>query len=138
MIIHHTEIKEEEQELTNVIPIKRSLVGLDGGIIPPGTDWLSELPEGTEFLCKMAEGLAQQPPGQAQMPRFVLQIGTVLKHLERARYVRLSDGNQQVQSIFVDPKAFCKVFEKFAVINNDDDSEQLTIAEQLDRSNQPE
>jgi hypothetical protein len=84
----------------------------------------------------MAEINTPQPPGSPQMPRFVLQIGTVLKHLDKARWLRLSDGNKQVQEFFVDPKAFCKVFEKFAIIN-DDHSTKLPINEELNRTDPP-
>src|SRR5712675_910078 len=131
------ELEKEEETLTNIVPINRSLIGMDGGILPPGTDWLSPLPEGTEFLCKMLDIPGAQPPGSPQIPRFVLQIGTVLKHLEKARWIRLSDGKAQVQEFFVDPKAFCKVFEKYAIIN-DEDRDKLPINEstfQGDRTN---
>ncbi len=127
------DLEKEEDTLSNIVPINRSLVGMDGGILPPGTDWLSPLPEGTEFLCKMTQEYTQVPPGQAQVPRFVLQIGTVLKRLDKARWIRLSDGNKQVQEFFVDPKAFCKVFEKYAIIN-DEDSDKLNELDRPDQS----
>ena len=118
---------EKETDLSNIIPMKQALVGIDGGLIPPGSDWLSPLPEGTEFFCKMV--LQNAPPtslggqGQAQPPRFVLHLGMVRKCIGKARIVSLS-ANGQSQDFPVDPKEFCKAFEKFEIIN-DDDSDKL-------------
>lgn len=111
---------EKETELNNIVPINRpSLVGIDGGILPPGTDWLSPLAEGTEFFCKMISPSPSGAQGQPQMPRFVLHLGMVRKCIGKARIVSLSNSGQH-QEIPVDPKEFCKVFEKYEIINDDD------------------
>jgi hypothetical protein len=70
-------------------------------------DWLSGLPEGSEFLCKVAP-ITQQAQS---MPNYILHMGTVIKHVGAARYIDIN-GDQK----HVDPKVFCTAFSLFEIV----------------------
>lgn len=98
---------KKDVSLNLITPDKPRLALIGGSKKAPGDDWLSELPEGSQFLVK-----AIKPIGQTMPSSFMLQFGEVVKVIKRARVIRMTQGGQSAE-MPVDPKAFCETFELF-------------------------
>lgn len=102
-----------------VTPTKPHLVSFDGGRKFPGQDWLSELPEGTQFYVKAIKPINNQMPSS-----FLCQMGEVVKIVGPIRIIRMRQGDQ-VAEMPVDPKGFCETFECKHTTNEEIDEEMF-------------
>lgn len=101
--------------LNLIVPDKPRLNLIGGGKKLPGEDWLSELPEGSQFLVKAIKPIGGQMPSA-----FMLQFGEVVRVIKKARIIKMTQGGQSAE-MPVDPKAFCETFELFETTEETDD-----------------
>ena len=100
-------LHNKDSILNLIVPDKPKLSMISGGKKPPGEDWLSELPCGSQFLVRAIKPIGQQMPSV-----FLLQMGEVLTIGKRARHIRMFQ-NEQSADMWVDPKGFCETFELY-------------------------
>ena len=96
-------------DFNNVVDLKERA----GRKLPPsGGDWLSELDEGTVFLCRPKQSIKK--PGEQEVPVPFLREFTVFRKVGKA--IQLSIGMEHEELAWTDPQIFCNMMDLFQVI----------------------